>query len=119
MTNDDKKKRGFKEEIEVAGTQLIETIKELIKEGNIRQIKVFAKDREFKMEMPLNIGVLAGGAVTLAAPWLAVIGVIAAFATNVRVQIERTTPADDNSSKDEDTPKAIAPLPSKFSDDHQ
>ena len=39
--------------------------------------------------MPLTIGVLAGGVVALAAPWLAVLGVIAALVKHVKIEVER------------------------------
>jgi hypothetical protein len=59
--------------------ELVEQVKHLIHGGNVRRLKIFAEDGETKLEMPLTIGVIAGGAVALAAPWLAVPGVIAAM----------------------------------------
>lgn len=76
------------EEIEVTGGQLIEKIKELIREGNIRTLKVRAGE-DFTLEMPMTISALAGGVVMLTAPWLAVIGVIAAMVAKVRIEVER------------------------------
>ncbi len=79
----------FSETIEVAGSQLIEQVKRLIKEGNVRQFKVHAKEGDFNLEMPVTVGVLVGGAVVLTAPWLAILGVIAALVTRVEIEIER------------------------------
>ena len=54
-----------------------------------KELKILAEDGEVKLEIPLTIGVIAGGVVTLAAPWLALLGVIAALVTKVRIEVER------------------------------
>jgi hypothetical protein len=85
----DETDRGIREEIEIGGHELVERVKHLIREGNVRQLKLIAEDGETKLEMPLTIGVIAGGAVALAAPWLAVLGVIAAMVKKVKIEVER------------------------------
>ncbi len=90
------------EEIEVTGGQLLEKIKELIRHGNIRTLRVRAGD-DFTLEMPMTVGALAGGVVVLTAPWIAVIGVIAAMLTRVKIEVERdaevvTTPPPANTA---------------------
>jgi len=85
-------KRTMSEEIEVAGNQLVERVKALIHEGNVRQLRIKAQDGDTQLELPLTIGVLAGGAVALAAPWLAVLGVVAALVTHVKIEVEREEP---------------------------
>lgn len=87
-------KRTFTEEIEIAGNQLIDKIKELLAEGNVRQLRIKARDGDVYLETPLTIGAIAGGAVVLAAPWLAILGVIAALVTRVQVEIVRETPEE-------------------------
>ena len=88
------KTRTFSETIEVAGNQVIDQVKRLIKEGNVRQLKITAKDSDFSLEMPMTVGVLIGGAVALTAPWLAILGVVAALVTKVVIDVERETPAE-------------------------
>ncbi len=83
--------RTVTEEIEVAGSQLVERVKSLFEEGNVRQLRIKADDGDVYLQTPLTIGVLAGGAVALAAPWLAILGVIAALVTRVRIEIDRET----------------------------
>lgn len=85
----DVKERSLREQIEVGGGELVQEVKRLIKEGNVRELKILAEDGEVKLEIPLTIGVIAGGVVTLAAPWLALLGVIAALVTKVRIEVER------------------------------
>ncbi|MDP2121627.1 MAG: DUF4342 domain-containing protein [Hoeflea sp.] len=84
-----KTKRTFTEEIEVMGSQLVQQVKDLLQEGNVRQLRLKASDGDILFETPLTFGVVAGGAVALAAPWLAILGAIAAFVTHARIEIVR------------------------------
>ncbi len=104
MTGQEQKQehtRTFTEEIEIAGNQLVEQVKSLIAEGNVRQIRIKDADGDIYLETPLTIGAIAGGVVVLAAPWLAILGVIAALVTRVRVEVVREeTPADTDKNQD-------------------
>lgn len=91
------------EEIEVAGDQLVAKIKELAKEGSVRNLKIIADDGDVFLETPLNIGLVVGGVVVLAAPWLAILGAIAAMVTKVRIVVERDT--DDDTTEADQTDK--------------
>lgn len=53
--------------------------------------------------MPLNVGVVAGGVVTLAAPGLAVLGVLAGLVTRVRIEVVCDVDEADD-PKSEETP---------------
>lgn len=92
------KKRTFVETIEVAGNQLVDRVTELAREGNVRRLKIIADDGDVFLETPLTIGLAVGGVVALAAPWLAILGAIAALVTKVRIEVEREE--DDQSDKD-------------------
>lgn len=85
----EKKKNTWIEEIEVAGDKLVDRVKELAKEGSVRQLKIIADDGDVFLETPLNIGLVVGGVVVLAAPWLAILGAIAGLVTKVRIVVER------------------------------
>lgn len=87
-----KQKRTWTEEFEVAGDQLVASIKRLAAEGQVRRIRITEPDGDLVLEMPLTIGAIAGGAVVIAAPLLAVIGALAAFVTKVRVEVVRDHP---------------------------
>ncbi|MAZ16856.1 MAG: hypothetical protein CL535_11080 [Ahrensia sp.] len=99
-TQDDNSKgrKTFTEEIEIAGDKLIERIKEIVEEGNVRSLRLKASDGDIVLETPLTIGVVAGGAVALAAPWLAVLGVVAALVTHVTVEVVREVDMDKGDS---------------------
>lgn len=83
------KTRTWTEEIEVAGDQLVKRVKELAADAQVKRIRITEPDGDLVLEVPLAIGALAGGAVVLAAPLLAVIGALAAFVTRVRVEVIR------------------------------
>jgi hypothetical protein len=87
--NDEGRKRTWTEEIEVAGGNLIERVKGLIAEGNVRELRLKAAGGQVIFEVPLTVGVLAGGAVALAAPWLAILGAIAALVARVKLEVVR------------------------------
>ncbi|MBD3763754.1 MAG: DUF4342 domain-containing protein [Rhodobacterales bacterium] len=92
MTDQDPKPRTILEEIEVAGSQVIDKVNALVKEGNVRKLRLTTDDGDLSLEMPLNVGALAGGALVLTAPWLAVLGVIAGLVTKVKIEVERDDP---------------------------
>ena len=74
-----------REEFTVSSDDLIEKVKQLLHEGNITRIIVKDDKGKTMLEIPATVGVI--GAVL--APWLAALGVIAAFATNCRIVVER------------------------------
>jgi hypothetical protein len=89
--------RTFTEEIEIAGSQLVEWVGRLLKDGNVRQIRIKAPGGQILLEAPLTVGAIGGGAVVLAAPWLAILGALAALITRVKIEIVRVgEPPDDD-----------------------
>ena len=89
MEDTEKKRRTIVEEIEVAGDKLVERVKELAKEAGVRKMRIVADDGDVFLQTPLNVGLAVGGVVVLAAPWLAILGVIAGLVTKVRIEVER------------------------------
>jgi hypothetical protein len=91
MDNKEKKEeRTWIEEIEVAGSELVERVKELVKEGNVRRLIIRNSKGELLMEIPLTAGVAVGGVVTVIAPLLAALGAMAALLVKVKVEVVRT-----------------------------
>lgn len=97
MVDIPKKNRSFTEEVEIAGSELVERVKAIAAEGKVSRLKIKAADGEVYLEMPLSLGAVAGGALAIAAPWLAVIGVLAALATRVKVEVTRIEPVTEAS----------------------
>lgn len=76
---------GFKESFKVAAEQLVDSVKKLLHEGNVRRIVIKQEGRTVA-EFPLTVGVV--GAVV--APVLAAVGALAAVLTDCTVEVERT-----------------------------
>jgi hypothetical protein len=74
------------EKVESGGGQLLDQLKRLIEEGNIRRVVVKQGERVVA-EFPLTIGVV--GAVF--APVLAAVGALAALLTNCSIEVEKLT----------------------------
>lgn len=68
---------------------MVDRIKELIREGNIRKIVVLKGDGSVLKEFPLTQG-MAVAACRLSSPGLAALGALVAFATDIRIQVVRT-----------------------------
>ncbi len=85
----------FKETIQIQGDQLLETVKHLIHEGNVRRITIKQDDRTI-VEVPLTLGAVG----VLAAPWLAAVGAIAAVVTKCTIEVERAEPASEEEGED-------------------
>src|SRR5687768_9761465 len=54
--------RAFNEELEVAGSQLVERVRELIEEGTVRRLIIRNAEGRTLLEIPLSFGAVAGGA---------------------------------------------------------
>lgn len=74
-----------KDTFEVKGEDLIAKVKELINEGNVRQISIIDKNGKTIIILPLTLGVV--GAVLV--PVLAAVGAIAALVTECTIKVER------------------------------
>ena len=99
MTEAQTDKKTVIEEIKVDGKNLVDRVKEFAKQGNVRRMRIIADDGDVFLDTPLNIGLVVGGVVTLAAPWLAILGAIAALVSQVKIEVERE--ADDTDTKSE------------------
>jgi hypothetical protein len=73
------------ESFKVNGEDLLKKVKELIHEGNIRQITIEDKSGKAILVVPLTLGVV--GAVL--APPLAAVGAIAALLTECTIKVDR------------------------------
>lgn len=76
------------QEIKLAGNQLVDKLRELVEEGNVRRI-VLKKDNRVLFELPLTVGVGAGAAAVLVSPMLAAVGAVAALVSDVTLVVER------------------------------
>jgi len=85
-TKKTKAKQGTKsEQFKVYGHELLEKIKELIKEGNVRRILIKNEKGKVMMEIPVTFAVVGA----FFAPMLAAIGALAALLTKATIEVER------------------------------
>ena len=73
------------EEFEVTGEKVVETVKRLVHEGNVRRITIKNEGGRSLIEIPLTIGVV--GAVLL--PVWAAVGALAALVVKCTIVVER------------------------------
>ena len=73
------------EEFKVTGAKLMEKLKALIKEGNVRRIMLRNPQGRVLMDVPLNAGI-AGAALL---PFWAAVASVAVLATDYTIQVER------------------------------
>jgi len=77
------------EKFTVSGSQIVDKVKQLIHEGNIRKVRLLHEDRTL-IEIPLSIGAPAAALGILATPVLAAIGAFAALVTECTIEVEKT-----------------------------
>lgn len=85
-----KEERTWTEEIEIDSAKLVEQVKKLIQEGNVRRLIIRRPNNDLLLEIPLTAGVAVGSVLTIFAPILAALGAMAALLAKVKIQIVRT-----------------------------
>lgn len=73
------------QKIEARGNELLEQLKAVLHEGNVRRVVIKQRDRTVA-EFPLTVGVVG----TLAAPILAAVGAVVALLADCSLEVERT-----------------------------
>ena len=86
-----------KEEFKLTGSEVIEKIKDLIHQGNIRRIILKDDSGKAILEIPLTLGVV--GAALM--PVLAAVGAVAALVAKLTIVVEK----DEEEPKKEDKKK--------------
>ena len=81
--------RTCKESFRVATDQIVEVLKKLVHEGNVRRV-VIKQDGRTIVEFPLTVGVIG----TVFAPMLAAAGALAAVISECTIEVERDMPTE-------------------------
>jgi hypothetical protein len=79
--------RTWWESIKVDGGELLDCVKKLVHEGNVRRIVIKQGTRTIA-EFPLTLGVVG----TVLAPVLAAVGALSALLTECSIEVERSEP---------------------------
>jgi hypothetical protein len=77
------------EEFKINGNDLVDKVRQLLHEGNIRRIIVKTEDGHTLVEIPLTIGVVGGVVATALFPLVAALGAIGALVARLTLVIER------------------------------
>jgi hypothetical protein len=73
----------FTEEFKVSGEQLVDTVKKLVHEANVRRVIIKNEEGKTLIEMPVSIA----GVGMILAPIVAAVGAIAALVTNCTIVV--------------------------------
>jgi hypothetical protein len=76
------------EKFTVSGNEILDKIKQLIREGNIRRVRLIHEGKTI-IEIPLTVGAPVVVAGILIAPLLAAIGAFAALVTECTIEVEK------------------------------
>ena len=82
-----------KESFTVAGSSLVEKVKELVHQGNIRRIRLVHDERAL-IDIPLSVGAPVAAVAVLAAPVIAALAAIAALVKECTIEIEKVEDTD-------------------------
>ncbi len=82
-----------KEKFTVSGSQLVDKVKQLIHEGNIRKVRLLHEGRTV-LEIPLSIGAPAAAIGIMVVPVLAALGAFAALVTECTIEVEKVEKSD-------------------------
>jgi hypothetical protein len=85
------------ETIRLQGSELLERLKQIIREGNARRI-VIKQGKHVIAELPLTAGVVG----TVIAPILAAVGALAALLKDCSIEVERAMPGSGSSQSSDD-----------------
>ena len=86
-----------KERFTVSGNKLVDKVKELIHQGNIRRVRLI-HDGKTLIDIPLSVGAPAAAVAVLAAPVLAAVAAVAAMVKECTIEVEKVV---DNGQNDE------------------
>lgn len=105
--------RTWYEEFTVSGSELLEQVRSLIREGNVRRLFIKDGDGRTVLEIPLTAGVAVTAITAVVAPVLVAVGAIAALLTQVTIGVERRqtaeAPVEDEAVTDP-TPGELPPV---------
>lgn len=88
---------GWQERINIRGSELVDKVKDLLHEGNVRRV-VIKQDGRTLLEIPVTLGAI--GALFL--PTVAALGVVAAMVSSCTIVVERRGDRTVRVAKDQD-----------------
>lgn len=95
----------FTEEIQISADKLVDTVKDLVHEGNVRHIVIRNEKAETVLEIPVTIGIVG----VVIAPILAAVAAIAVVAADYTIVVTREADAPPVATPTETTPPETTP----------
>ncbi len=83
------------EKFTVSGSKLVEKVKELIRQGNVRRVRLIHEEKVL-IDIPLSVGAPVAVVTVLAAPVLAALAAIAVLVKDCTIEIEKVEETDKN-----------------------
>jgi len=77
-----------KQRFTVSGNKLVDKVRELIHQGNIRRVRLVHEGKTL-LDIPLSVGAPAAAVAVLAAPVLAAVAAVAAMVKECTIEVER------------------------------
>ncbi len=79
------------EEFKVSGDDLMDKVKDLVNEGNVRRILIKTDQGQTLLEIPLTVGLVGGAVGVVLFPFVAAIAAIGALVAKLTLVIEKQT----------------------------
>jgi len=89
MSQEKRKNSEFVEELRVSGENVVEKVRELIEQGNVRRLIVRKSNGETIVELPLTPSVIGAGALLIFAPMLTMLAGVVAYLAEVKIEVVR------------------------------
>lgn len=86
--DDNKINNETKEKVENKADEIVEKIKEIVKEGNVNHIRIRKGDTVI-LNLPMTVGVIGTVLGLAAAPWAVIIATITTVGLNCTVEVEK------------------------------
>ena len=91
-----KNQRDWVEDMEVAGHELVDRVKSLAAEGNVRRLIIRNAKGDLLIEVPLTPAVVVIGVAAVINPFLTMLGALAAVFARLKIEIVRVETIDDD-----------------------
>lgn len=78
------------EEIEIVGSQLIDLMGLLLRDGTVRQIRIKAPGGQLLFDAPKDGGLWGDGVMGLGPPWPGILGAVSAMVPRMTIVVTRT-----------------------------
>jgi hypothetical protein len=95
-------RKTIEEEFRVAGGEVMQTVKRLLREGNVRRISIRNAGGKTLVDIPLTIGVLGAAVMPV---WIGA-GLLIAVATGYSIHVERVS--EERSDEPPEPPRPAA-----------